>query len=119
MLSDEYLKGYQSQGEWFSVMAGPEQHVNFIKDLLAVFYIERFRNKSLWTVQLEWIISPDQSRVSEIPNADKNVLCGSEEGKGYGLEDATQPHEEELALRARAEEQAVALGRIIYPELDQ
>ena len=119
MLADDELNGYRSQGEWFVIMAGPEQHVIFIKTLLARFYIERFRDKSLWPVQLEWILVPDEERVGEIEGANRRILCGVEDGTGNHLEDATNIHEEELALRVRAESQAEAIGRLIYPELNQ
>jgi len=86
MLSDEDLKGFQSQGEWFAVLAGPEQHVLFIKDLLARFYIERFRDKELWATPLEWMILPDRERIHNVPSATENWLSGPEDGTGYGLE---------------------------------
>jgi len=118
MLADTELDGYRSQGEWFVIMAGPEQHVIFIKHLLARFYLHRFRDRSLWAVQLEWFIWPDKARAREVEGADEILLCGVEDGTGHSLEDATNTHEEELALRVRAEVQAEAIGRLIYPEMN-
>lgn len=119
MLADSELRDYRSQGEWFVVMSGPEQHVIFIKNLLARFYLERFRDKSLWAVQLEWIIVPDKKRIREVVGADERILCGAENGTGDRLEHATNVSEQELALYVRAEGQAKAIGRLVYPELDQ
>jgi hypothetical protein len=83
--------------------------------LLAAFYTERYRDRTIWTTRLEWFISPDDSRLDEIPESDQTYLCAAENGT------ALDNHEEDKAerqLRAKAEEQAQALGRLIYPELD-
>jgi hypothetical protein len=116
LLRDEELSGYRSQGEWFVILAGPDQHVLFIKDLLAAFYIERYRDKNIWSARLEWLISPDDSRLTEIPGANETHFCEAE--NGTGLDDREYDWERELELRVRAEAQAEALGRLIYPELD-
>lgn len=116
LLTDVDLRGYRLQGEWFAVNAGPEDHIIFITNFLGAFYVERYRDPRLWGARLEWVISPNDERLHEIPGADADYLCASEDGRGLGqLEDFRQ----ELALRVRAEEQATALGRLIYPELDQ
>lgn len=115
LLGDTELRGYRLHGEWFSVHAGPEDHVTFISNLLAAFYIERYRDRSIWDTQFQWVISPNDERLHEIPGADADHLCEVEDGHGLdNLEDFRQ----ELALRVRAEEQATALGRLIYPDLD-
>jgi hypothetical protein len=119
VLFDRELKDYKPkpESEWFIVMAGPEQHVLFIGDLLACIYLYRFRDPALWINRPEWVIVPDSERVAEIPGADAQYLCGPETAKDLAhFEDEAR---KELLLRARAEEQAEALGRLIYPELDQ
>jgi hypothetical protein len=114
-LSDIDLRGYRSQGEWFAVNAGPPDHVTFITNLLGAFYVDRYRDRGIWASRLAWVISPDDSRLPEIPDADQTYLCAAEDGRA-------RIHDEEwrneLGLRARAEAQAEAIGRIIYPELE-
>jgi hypothetical protein len=119
VLSDRELTDYRSypDSEWFTVMAGPQQHVSFIGDLLAYIYLYRFRDPALWINPLEWVIVPDSERVAEIPGADAQYFCGPE-----SAEDLVRFEDEdrkELLLRVRAEDQADALGRLIYPELDE
>ena len=53
LLADRELSGWRGQGEWFVVMAGPHQHVIFIKDLLAAIYIDRFNDPSIHGARLE------------------------------------------------------------------
>ncbi len=114
-LDDTELRGYRLHGEWFAVNAGPEDHVTFITNLLGAFYIERYRDRSIWDSRFQWVISPNDERLHEIPGADADYLCGVENGHGLdGLEDFRQEQE----LRVRAEEQATVLGRLIYPDLD-
>jgi Meiotically Up-regulated Gene 113 (MUG113) protein len=115
-LSDVDLRGYLLHGEWFAVNAGPADHVVFIANLLGAFYVDRYRDPAIWGSRLQWVISPDDSRLSEIPQSDETYLCAAEDGSARLYDEEWR---NELGLRARAEEQAEALGRIIYPELDE
>ena len=114
-LSDVDLRGHRLQGE-FAVNAGPRDHVIFITNFLGAFYVERYRDTAIWGTRLQWVISPDDSRLSEIPMSDETYLCAAEDGSSRLYDEEWR---NELALRAKAEEQAEALGRIIYPELDE
>jgi hypothetical protein len=70
---------------------------------------------AIWATRLQWVISPNDDRLHEIPGADAEYLCQVEDGHGLkDLEDFRQ----ELELRARAEDQATVLGRLIYPDLN-
>lgn len=114
--ADVDLRGHRLQGEWFAVSAGPADHVIFITNLLAAFYVERYRDPAIWGTRLQWVISPDDSRLSEIPQSDETYLCAVEDGSARLYDEEWR---NELGLRVKAEEQAEALGRIIYPELDE
>lgn len=114
-LADTELRGYRLHGEWFAVNAGPDDHVSFITNLLGTFYVDRYRDTAIWGTRLQWVISPNDERLHEIPGADADYLCRAEDG--HGLEDL-EDFRQELALRVRAEEQAAAIGRLIYHELD-
>lgn len=114
-LTDSELRGYRLQGEWFAVNAGPEDHVTFIANFLGAFYLDRYRDTSIWSTRSQWVISPNDERLQEVPAADADYLCQAEDGRGLEqLEDCRQ----ELELRIRGEDQAAALGRLIYPDLD-
>ena len=115
ILNDRDLVGYRGQGEWFVILAGPHQHEIFIKELLASFYVERYRDRTLWNSRLEWVILPDQQRISEIPEADGHYFCDIERGEKAML--APDWDGTEQSRRVKAEEQAKALARLIYPEL--
>lgn len=119
ILNDELLKGYSSQGEWFVVFGGPQQHVSFFTNLLARFYIERYRDKSLWNSRLEWVIIPNQERAVEIPGADTDFFCGVESGEksAYAVGTDQEDIAIELNFRVKAQKQAEALGSLIYAEL--
>jgi hypothetical protein len=115
ILEDENLKDYRSQGEWFTV-AGMHQHMIFIKNLLGCFYVERYRNPSLWNSRLEWVILPNEIRVAEIADADKDFFCGIEAGE-KNINDVFGD-ESELNRRVKAQEQAESLIRIVYPNFE-
>jgi hypothetical protein len=115
-LADADLRGYRAQGEWFAVHGGPHDHVTFLAHMLGTFYVTRFRAPEEWSVRLQWVISPDDDRIHEIPRADANYLCGAEDGSGLQHLDALG---QEHGLRSRAAEQATALGRLIYTHYDE
>jgi hypothetical protein len=116
ILKDEEICEYNSQGEWFVVFAGPHQHMIFITILLGRFYIERYRDKSLWDCRLEWVIVPNQERLAEIPEADAHFFCGIENGEKITYaEGEDQIIGTELNRRVKAENQAKALCDLVYP----
>ena len=115
-LGDVDLRGYRTQGEWFAVHGGPHDHVTFIAHMLGTFYVTRFCEPTEWSVRIQWVISPDDDRLNEIPRADAHYLCGAEDGSGLQHLDALG---QELGLRSRAAEQATALGRLIYSDYDE
>lgn len=84
--------------------------------LLGRFYVERYRDKSLWNCRLEWVIVPNQERLAEIPEADADFFCGIETGEKITYaEGEDQIIGTELKRRAKAENQAKALCDLIYP----
>lgn len=117
ILKDGELRGYSSQGEWFVVFAGPKDHMIFITTLLGRFYVERYRDKSLWQCRLEWVIWPDKKRLAEIPEADADFFCGIETGEKMRFEDGEDGTE--MKRRCKAENQAITLCDLIYPGYEE
>lgn len=117
-LNDENLSGYRPsempKSEWHIVFGGPSQHAVFCKNLLGRFYLERLNQPELWPCRIEWLICPDASRMLEIPESDDRFLCSIETGDTFASA-KRDSIPEQLVCWARAEVQAEALTRLIYP----